>query len=68
MKWDVMAISNETANKLIQGKFKLFDDLKNEADNDVSSYNKKNEILYRKIKNKNRDEFVYVIETIFINE
>ena len=67
MKWDTMAISNETASKLIANEFKTFDEfsefnLRNESEN------QKIEILYRKIPNKNREEDIYIIETIFINE
>ena len=63
--WELLPISNETANELLAGEFKTFKELET---TDINPNQSNVEILYRKIKNKNRDEFVYVIETIFINE
>ncbi len=66
-KWELMAISKETANKLIQGEFKTFEEFR-----DYNIDNRREDeriyILYRKIENINRDKFVYIIETIFIDE
>lgn len=64
-KWDLLPISAETANKLLQGEFKTFEELE---DADFNPTDSNIEVLYRKIENTNREEFVYVIETIFINE
>ncbi|WP_282057174.1 hypothetical protein [Maribacter luteus] len=60
-----MNIPKETANKLIKGEFETFEELENA---DFNPINSNIEILFREIENTNREEFVYVIETIFINE
>ncbi|MCF6351118.1 MAG: hypothetical protein L3J23_08855 [Flavobacteriaceae bacterium] len=65
--WQLLEVSNQTAHKLIQGEFKTLEELeefslKNETETT------KIEILYRKIINNNREENIYIIETIFINE
>ena len=63
-----MAISNETANKLLAGEFTTFEELKSEvlSQGDESYLNI--QILYREIYNENRKDHIYVIETLFINE
>ncbi|WP_010522837.1 type VI secretion system tube protein TssD [Aquimarina agarivorans] len=66
--WQLLPISSDTANKLIQGEFKTFEELRNHADENIDVFNNKTQALYRKTKNSNRDEFIYVIETIFIDE
>ncbi|MFA9372113.1 MAG: hypothetical protein ACERIH_10425 [Labilibaculum antarcticum] len=66
-KYDLMAISSETASKLLQGEFKTFEELRGYSDNRIRRSDNI-EILYRQIFNKNREEEVYIIETIFINE
>ncbi len=63
--WDLLPVSSITATKLLRGEFKTFDELQNAPFNPNSSTI---EILYRKIKNTNREQFIYIIETIFINE
>ncbi|PID68989.1 MAG: hypothetical protein CR968_00195 [Flavobacteriia bacterium] len=66
-QWDLLAISQETANKLLAGEFKTFEELYEfNIENEPETI--KIEILYRKVRNNNREEDVYVIETIFINE
>lgn len=66
-RWELMAISAETANKLLAGEFKTFDELEESAKQDIDRPNDI-KILYRKIYNDNKEDYVYVIETIFINE
>ncbi|PCH67757.1 MAG: hypothetical protein COC06_10705 [Bacteroidales bacterium] len=65
-KYDLMAISTETAGKLLQGEFKTIEDLEDYQ----SSVDNNNlvQILYRTVKNTNREEDVCIIETIFIDE
>ena len=63
--YNLIPISAKTLSKLLIGKFKTLEELAN-TDSDPSL--SKVEILYREIKNKNRDQFIYLIETIFINE
>lgn len=65
--WQLLEISKETANKLVAGKFKTFDELI-DFDNEVDDFNQSISILYRTVKNTNRDVFVDIIETLFINE
>ena len=68
MKWDIMAISNETASKLIGDEFKTFEEFEKFEDSlDFSNHSKIN-VLYRIVENKDRDEEVFIIETIFIDE
>jgi hypothetical protein len=66
-KWALLPVSAETANKLLQGKYKTFDELKSSKFNDNDFLNNIN-ILYREVLNTNRDEYIYIIETIFVNE
>ncbi|MFB9057734.1 hypothetical protein ACFFU9_13385 [Mariniflexile ostreae] len=67
-QWNLMAVSNETANKLLLGKFKYFDEFKNSADEDSTRFDNKIEILFREVYNENIVDYVYIIETIFIDE
>ncbi|OEK08617.1 hypothetical protein A8C32_03980 [Flavivirga aquatica] len=68
LNWQLMAISNETANKLLRGDFDTFKKLENfENDLEFSDISKI-EILYREMKNLNVDKKDYIIETIFIHE
>jgi len=62
-----MPISNETANKLLQGEFKTFDELY-DFNNRDTDYDDKITILFREVINTNRNEFIYIIETVFIDE
>ena len=62
-----MAVSNQTANKLIKGEFETFDEF-DEFSSENRPRNAKIEVLYRKVTNNNREENIYIIETIFINE
>ncbi len=66
-QWHLLPISKETANKLVQGEFKTFEEFE-VFSLDHEPENEKIEILYRTIKNTNREEDIYIIETIFINE
>jgi outer membrane cobalamin receptor len=67
-KWALLPVSAETANKLLQGKFKTFDELKSSADEDSTRFDNKIEILFREIYNENKKDYDYIIETIFIDE
>lgn len=67
MKWELLAISSETASKLIQGEFSTFDEFENEARNTMDRPSEI-EVLYREVFNSNIEDYVYIIETIFINE
>ncbi|OEK08610.1 hypothetical protein A8C32_03945 [Flavivirga aquatica] len=62
--WDLEKISNETANKLLQGDFNTFDDLLN-YDSSIESYNENITILFRRLKNENKEIPVEIIESIF---
>lgn len=64
--WELMSVSSETANKLLQGGFKTFDELEDFNFNSISSKNI--QVLYRKITNPNTESFNYIIETFFIDE
>ncbi|OEK08615.1 hypothetical protein A8C32_03970 [Flavivirga aquatica] len=65
LNWRLMAISNETANKLLQGNFKTFKELeKHDFDYPIKSV----EILYRIMFDKNKETDINIIESIFINE
>jgi len=66
-KWDLLPISKETANKLLAGEFNTFEELYEfNIEKDLSG--NPPQLLYREILNNNRNEYIYVIETIFINE
>ncbi len=67
-QWHLLPISKETANKLVQGEFKTFNEFKIAADEDSTRFDNKIEILYREIYNENREDYINIIETIFINE
>ncbi|WP_371394083.1 hypothetical protein ACCC68_02990 [Tenacibaculum maritimum] len=63
--YNLIAISNQTLAKLLVGKCKTFEELAN------YNFNPKKPIirvLYKKVRNENRDQFIYIIETIFTNE
>ena len=66
-KWDLLPISKETANKLLAGEFETFDEFYEFSIDDINR-ELNIEVLYRKIVNANREEDIYIIETIFINE
>ncbi len=66
-KWDLLPISAETANKLMQGEFKKFEAFFEFASTDIDSI-LNIEILYRRVENTKREEDVYIIETVFIDE
>ena len=61
-----MAISNETANKLLNGEFITFKEFEDFSFDSIGS--EKVEILYRRTTNPNTENYNYIIETIFINE
>ena len=63
--WQLMAISNQTANKLIKGEFTTFDELE---EYDFEYPEKSLEMLYRIIFSKNDKPDIRVIETFFIDE
>ena len=67
--WQLMAVSNETANKLLQGEFTTLENLLDYDDSQkLRNTNINIHLLYRTIENKNRNEQVFIIETIFIDE
>ncbi|WP_417784752.1 hypothetical protein [Tenacibaculum sp.] len=67
-QWELLLISKETTNKLLSGEFKTFEEFQDfNVENRPDEY-AKTEILYRKKKNKVREGYDYIIETIFINE
>ncbi|WP_062060461.1 hypothetical protein [Aquimarina longa] len=68
-KWELMALSKETANKILKGEFRTFEELEKFERNNVEDTGfSEIEVLYRKIPNKNKDGYKYTIETIFVNE
>ncbi|WP_062060449.1 type VI secretion system tube protein TssD [Aquimarina longa] len=69
-KWELMALSKETANKMLKGEFRTFEELENFESNLESYDNSRTrvEILYRISKKTNRNINNYIIETIFIDE
>ena len=68
LNWQLMAISNETANKLLQGEFNTFYELES-FENSLDFPDTSNvTVLYRIVDNENKEKEVFVIETIFINE
>lgn len=67
-EWGLMPVSKETADKLVTGEFMTFNEFRNSADENSLRFDSKIEILYREIYNQNKKDYVYVIETIFINE
>ncbi len=65
-KYELMAVSTETASKLLQGEFKTFEKFNKSVNNspdDKSIY-----VLFREVRNKNREEYIYIVETIFLNK
>lgn len=64
-EWDLLPISIETANKLLQGEFDTFEELQKY---DFNYPMKSIEILYRVVFNDNKERDINIIETIFINE
>ncbi len=67
--WELLPVSNNTANKLLQNEFDTFDELEKFSRSDVEDTGFYNiEILYRKVENTNKEKYIYIIETIFINE
>ena len=67
-QWDSMEVSPVTANKLLQGEFKTFDELFKFSTEDTNLPRSVN-ILCREKKNENRVGYYnYIIETIFIDE
>jgi len=52
---------------LIQGKFKTFEEFRKNADQDAIRLNNL-EVLIKEIYSSNIEDYIYVIETIFINE
>jgi hypothetical protein len=59
-----MTISDQTADKLLKGEFKTFEELEN---TNIDPYNNSSiEVLYRR--SNKRGKMIYIIETIFINE
>ena len=66
-KWELLPISKQTANKLLAGEFDTFEKFFEFSIDNVDR-NMSNEVLYRREVNNNREEDIYIIETIFINE
>ncbi|OEK08613.1 hypothetical protein A8C32_03960 [Flavivirga aquatica] len=69
LNWQLMEISNATANKLLQGDFKTFKELEEFSRRDIDDTGFNNiEILYREIKDTSNDKLICIIETLFIDE
>ena len=67
-QWDIMSVSSVTANKLLQGEFKTFEELETEQFGENPLYTPIN-IIFRQQESRNRKGFSnYLIETIFIDE
>ena len=67
-QWDIMSVSSVTANKLLQGEFKTFEELEDSREINAA-FSKETSILYRKVENPNRQGYTnYIIESFFINE
>ena len=66
--WALLPIYNTTANKLLAGEFETLNDLLDYESNIIDEFNKNITILYRTVKNENKETSVDVIETLFINE
>jgi len=63
-----MSVSSVTANKLLQGEFKTFEELETEQLSDLYPSTTVN-ILYRRVENAHRKGLLrFIIETIFIDE
>lgn len=65
--WRLMSISNKTANQLLQGKFETFEEFYS-YNEEYLDYDDNITVLYREIYNENKEQTVYIIETIFIDE
>ncbi|CAA0263000.1 conserved hypothetical protein [Tenacibaculum maritimum] len=63
--YHLIEITPETLNKLINGEFKTIKELGDF--NDFSAGLKEIKLLYKEVLNPNRDEYIYFIETIFLN-
>lgn len=64
--WQLLSISNKTANTLLQGEFNTFDELIEH--NDINQdFDDNTIILYREVESSNKERIIYVIESIFIN-
>ena len=61
-----MAVSKETADKLVKGAFETFDEFETFSFDSLSDEDV--EIFYRRITNYDVKDYNYIIETIFINE
>ncbi|REH54962.1 hypothetical protein C7448_102495 [Tenacibaculum gallaicum] len=66
-EWRLMAISNETANKLLNGEFITFEGL-NDYNEENTDYDDKIFVLYKEKLNTSKNKYDYIIETIFLNE
>ncbi|QKX05100.1 hypothetical protein HN014_09270 [Aquimarina sp. TRL1] len=64
-QWELIDISDQTANKLLKGEFKTFKELR-AFDAKIESFERPIKILYRNMENK-EDQIIQVIETIFLN-
>ena len=66
-EWGLLPISSKTAHKLLKGEFENLKELyefntKKDLSNNLSK------ILYREIYNEDEDRYIYIIESIFIDE
>ena len=66
--WNLMAISKETAKKLLLNEFTTFDELEEYEDEIDFSNTSKISLLYRMRDNENTEKEEFIIETIFIDE
>ena len=66
--YNLLAISNQTANKLMAGEFESFKKFEKEVLSIGDEYNEQVRVFYKEVYNENKEDYVHIIETIFINE
>ncbi len=66
-KWDLLPVSIETANKLMQGGFNTFEEFFN-YNEENRDFDDKITMLYREVYNSNKEQTIFLIETLFLNE
>lgn len=65
--WHLLSISKETAGKLLQGEFRTFEQLDSHRFQSLIE-DDKIQLLYREIFSEKKNEYIYLIETIFFDE
>ncbi|MFA9372115.1 MAG: hypothetical protein ACERIH_10435 [Labilibaculum antarcticum] len=66
-KYQLLPISSETSNKLLQGEFKKISDLLEFEDSLEGNLSSAVYLLTREVENKNRDEDIVIVESLIIN-